>query len=1145
MVNIYEEISIFKGFFMAVRFVLGRSGSGKTSHCISSIVQALGRVEQDRPLVLLVPEQATYQAERAILAGGQIQGYHRLRVLSFDRLRFLLLHSNAARPEISRIGQEMIIHKILSSCRDSLTVFSDVAQTSGLAAKLAKVIVELHDCGNTADDIAQLAQSLKQQNPDNLTTLKFADIALIFTRYLQFIENKFINPDIQLTMACNAASHAHFLKDARLWVDGFAGFTIQQQNLLMQLLRAASQSEIALCLDPAAIDVQNPDPEALDPAGLFNQAERTYCQLVEIIKKSKLQLARPVVLEKPLRFADSPALRHVERNLFAAEARPQAKAKDSIDIAAAPNPRAEVEYVASRILKLVRTENYRFRDIAVIASDINSYRHYIEAAFRDYGIPFFIDRPSSLSTHPLARLIISALQTAVNGFCSTDIFALLKTGLSTVSSYESDILENYCLAFGIDNDDWTRDTDWNFAGGDDWPFDQVQINKIRRCVIAPLVKLKNALAGGDNEETITAGRFTGALWSFLESLDICDKLTGWGPDDRQLYDKLVNIFDELNEIFADEQLPAENFIAIIRNAFTKLTLKLIPPTLDEVLVGSIERSRHPNLKAVFLTGATQKQFPVAVSFDSILTDEDRTAAQSQDFVLAEKVAQQLAARQYLAYIAFTRPSRHLCISYPLMDPDAVPLERSTFVNNLESLFDDLRVCNIDCSGDLQNLYSICELEDILCNKLGKDAQTPTSVQNDLCKLLDDLTADDDFAPIGGRIRYALDYENKAVLDKSIADGIFGNSLSCSATRLGGFAACPYKHFTQYILKLKERQIFSFEPIDLGSFYHRLLDELFKRLKQQNKNFKTATDDELIYALHEQIATILKDDLFLSNFIKRSRHNTYIIESAVNVLEDCVCDIAQSSRAGAFTQTESELWFGDSTAQLCEFTTADGKKIILRGKIDRVDCAEIDGKCVAVVFDYKRSSKSFSWSKFYHGLDMQLPIYMLALTAAEHAGTKIDCLGGAFFVPIEAGLERITIDNLPRQKDKFKRKAKGIFNGGFFQALDRTAESQWSRFYNFYMTKDEPYGYFGTSSALYPEQFEKVLSFAKSRITELAANIFSGKIDITPYRLGTESACAYCRYRALCRFDWQINDYNFLDSISKTQILEQIGAAHVS
>jgi len=149
------------------------------------------------------------------------------------------------------------------------------------------------------------------------------------------------------------------------------------------------------------------------------------------------------------------------------------------------------------------------------------------------------------------------------------------------------------------------------------------------------------------------------------------------------------------------------------------------------------------------------------------------------------------------------------------------------------------------------------------------------------------------------------------------------------------------------------------------------------------------------------------------------------------------------------------------------------------------------------------------------------------------------------MPIEAGLEKTTIDNLPLQKDKFKRKAKGIFNGAFFDALDHTAESKSSKYYNFYITKNEPYGYFGTSSALYPEQFEKILSFAKSRITELAAKIFSGTIDINPYRLGNQPACTYCKYRAVCRFDWQINDYNFLDSISKTQILEQIGAAHDS
>ena len=51
---------------MAVRFIIGRSGTGKTHHCVKAIVEALSQAN-NQPLVLLVPEQATYQASEAIL----------------------------------------------------------------------------------------------------------------------------------------------------------------------------------------------------------------------------------------------------------------------------------------------------------------------------------------------------------------------------------------------------------------------------------------------------------------------------------------------------------------------------------------------------------------------------------------------------------------------------------------------------------------------------------------------------------------------------------------------------------------------------------------------------------------------------------------------------------------------------------------------------------------------------------------------------------------------------------------------------------------------------------------------------------------------------------------------------------------------
>jgi len=255
---------------MAVQFILGRSGTGKTTYCIKSIIRELAGGEKGPPLVLLVPEQATYQAQRAILADKKIAGYSRVHIISFERLSFQLIGKNTARPEISRIGREMIIYKLLRAGRDKLKLLAQAAQTPGMATKLAEVIIEMHQCACKPSDVTQLAQDLAKAGPLNMTTMKFADIALIFGEYADFIAEKFDDPDIQLSHALKKIPQADFLNGAKLWVDGFADFTVQQRYLLVEMLKTAPDSYIALCLDPTGIDTQYPDRCERDDTSLFS-----------------------------------------------------------------------------------------------------------------------------------------------------------------------------------------------------------------------------------------------------------------------------------------------------------------------------------------------------------------------------------------------------------------------------------------------------------------------------------------------------------------------------------------------------------------------------------------------------------------------------------------------------------------------------------------------------------------------------------------------------------------------------------------------------------------------------------------------------------------------------------------------------------
>ncbi|NQT00610.1 MAG: exodeoxyribonuclease V subunit gamma [Planctomycetes bacterium] len=796
-------------------------------------------------------------------------------------------------------------------------------------------------------------------------------------------------------------------------------------------------------------------------------------------------------------------------------------------------------------------------DIAVIASDIDNYQHYVRAYFDDYGIPFFIDKRKPLNQHPVVQLICSALQAVTGGFSHSDIFACFKTDLVPVQRYDIDLLENYCIAFGITGGDWLQRKQWNFAGRDKEDFDQQRINQIRLKAVEPLLKLRDGLCPvGNQAKMLTAPEFTEAIFTFLDELKVTETIGSWieqadknedgvtADEHQQFYNKLVDIFDELVEVFAGRAMTAADFFAIINSAFSQLTLAFIPPALDQVLVGSIERSRHPDLKAVFLIGATQRQFPVPLATGIILTEDDRSVAESADFQLAPALSQTLADRQYLAYIAFTRPSEFLCITYPSVDDKGGAVPRSQFIDNLESLFENLNEESIANERiDIEQVNSETELADLLCTQLGRDTfSLQTSDNESPGELLEDIYSDDQFAELGSNVLSAINYDNRARLNSDVVAELFGRQIQSSATRLTTFAACPYQYFARYTLRLEERKEFKFEPLDLGAFYHNVLDALLKTLNEQKKDFATIENEELLKILKEQAEQVIQANSFISNFRRRSPHNAYIISSAADVLEDFVLAVGQMVRAGSFRPSLSEISFGrakDALETLGKYELAlpDDRSVSLNGKIDRLDIADVDGENIALVFDYKRSVNraKFGWSEFCHGLEIQLPLYMLAVRNA--AGSKIKNIAGAFYMPVEVSPEKTTLDEIPKKTEKYAYKAKGIFNGELFRQLDNSDSNS---FYNFFVTKKgDQYGRKNTSGALEPVDFEKLLKFAEKKIIESAGQILSGRIDVRPYRLGGKSPCSYCKYNSVCRFDWQINDYKPLISLGKRQVLEMM------
>ena len=1132
---------------MAVQFVLGRSGTGKSRLCIEEIIDSLCKDDQNCPLILLVPEQATYQAEKAILSSGRTAGYSRLEVLSFERLKFKLIGESVL-PALSTLAREMILHKIIRENAGSLQVFGSLAKGAGLSVQVANFISELHRYSKDPEDVFHFTEILKTDSANQLTCAKFKDIGLIFKEYLALIQGRFADPDMQLRQVCKKVADADFIKGAKIWVDGFAGFSTTELALLTELLKMSSQSKIALCLDPATVDLKN-----LNENSLFYPTEKTYAQLVDTLKQAHIELTAPVILDKPRRFIKSKSLETVEKNLFKFGYNSNIEAT-GINIISASSVRTESAFIAKEILRLVKDQGYRYRDIAVIVSDIAQYQHYINAYFTDYEIPFFIDHRRLLNKHPAIGLLCSAFNAIVSAFTTEDVIAYLKSEFCPAEKDDANMLENYCLAFGVSGRDWIAKQSWDFAGPKNKCFDDRKIDAIRKQSLAPLLKLKASLTGNDQGK-LSSIEFTKAVFDFLESLGVSDKIADWiqqaqqqgdfglADEHRQFYDKFVDVFDELVEVFGNDSLAVMDYFSIVNSAFSQLKLAFIPPTIDQVLVGSIERSRHPDLKAVFLAGATQKQFPSAVRRGGILTDNDRDLAGVNNFELEETTSQSLIQRQYLAYIAFTRASEKLYICYPACDEKGNAEVPSQFISNVTRLFesvDERFVTEVDF--DLAYIHNKTQLADMLCSGLGKavydkDAGNRQQLQD----LLAAVKQDESLCDVGSLVDQSLSYKNQASIGSAAVEKLLGNDLSVSATKLGTFANCRYRYFVKYVLELKERDNFKMRPLELGSFYHDVLDRLIKETIKHGLDIATMEKDQLKQLLDKVIELAVSEDPFISNFNGRSEHNAFIIRQSQETLQDFVLAMSELISAGNFRPIKSELNFGRDDIDF-EIELKSGRKLSFNGVIDRIDVAKFDGKNLALVFDYKLSSKTFDWSKFYNGLDIQMPLYLLAVKKAIGKNLGIDNVAGAFYLPVKVSYSKSSLAGADKNSDKFLYKPKGVFDGRYVQAIDKACNEGYSKYFSFSFKDGTPYGRYGTSSAARQDDFDLMLKFTEKKVVELGKDIFTGKIDIKPSRLKKQSPCSYCEFKALCRFDWQINDYNNLKAISnKEDAIEEMKA----
>ncbi|MFZ5595554.1 MAG: helicase-exonuclease AddAB subunit AddB [Bacillota bacterium] len=1142
---------------MSLRFIVGRAGSGKTSLCYSEIIERLGD-GGDNSLILLVPEQATFQNEMGLAERVPSGGLMRAQVTSFRRLAWITLNEagGASRLMIDELGRKMILRGIIERKKGEFTVFERAAGQTGFTDVIADLISELKLYRVSPGDLSKVLEAPDMGSQSRLCG-KLRDIGLLFSGLEEHLEGKYVDPDDYMNILADQVHLSPTVRGAEVWVDGFNGFTPQEFMVLKEIMKVARRLNVTVC---AGGDVLDSMP---GEGHVFYQAGEIVNKLTGMAGESGVSCDVPVRLERSLRFNGAPALEHIEKNYFNITAPPLGEAR-GVRVVAAAGPRAEVEAAAREILRLCRDCGCRWREISVLTRDIGRYHVLIETVFSDYGIPFFIDHKRPVAHHPLVELIRSALEVAGEGWSYEPVFRYLKTGLAPVAGEDADILENYVLAHGIRGSAWTDGRDWCYIRGGVGERDGRQedaellrrINRIKREGLGALTDF----CGRMKPERSVRG-MTEALFQLLVDLGVPSTLAEWSEgaaaagdlitsrEHDRIWGQVVHLLDQVVVALGDEEMPPDRYGKILESGLAGLRLGLIPPGLDQVTVGSMDRSRSAEIKAALLLGVNDGIFPARPPAGGVLTDNDRVMLARNGVSLAPGSRRKVFDEQLLVYIALTRASEQLWISYSMADGEGRSMLPSRIVKRVRYLLPGVREQMVTADppdprgDDLEFVAGGGRTLGYLSSRL-RDYLSGKVIHPVWWDVYNWYAAGG--GPDGGldMVRKGLFFSNvERNVPPDLVRGLYGERMRAGISGIERFNSCPFAYFLTYGLKLRERDHYKLTPPDLGQFLHLALKMLAERIKMEGRDWADLGREELTALADETVESIapgLQNEIFLSTARYR-----YMLTRLKKRLARAALIMSEHYRRGKFRPVGLEVRFGrGGELPPIVLELPGGATLEINGRIDRIDACRCGSETHIMVVDYKSGYIKMDISEMYYGLNIQLPAYLdVALSGSALLTGAGGRPAGMFYFTVDDPLISADgpVDSEEVEKMIMRRmrmSGMALADAGVVKMIDSEISGQ-SDVIQVAMKAGG--GFYKNSPVLTAEQFGLLRTFLRGLYKKTGERIFSGEVAIGPARFKGRTACRYCGYRAVCGFDEAVpgNSCRPLPDLDEVRLWESI------
>lgn len=1110
---------------MGLQFYIGNSGTGKSYTVYNKVLEEAAQ-NPDRQYIVLVPEQFTMQTQMDFVKMSPVNGILNIDVLSFQRLAYCVFEQlgNPLLPVLDEIGKILVIKKVADAKKEHMFFMAGLIGKIGYINEIKSVISEFMQYDIQDEDVKKLMDANKEKQ---LLHAKLHDVNLIYEGFKKYLEEKFITSEELLDVLCKVAGESAFLRNATIVMDGFTGFTPVQKKLIGELMRCCEQLWVTVTYDTARKVSYN-----LPEYDLFHMSAVMMEQLSRLAEENGMKKEQDVLLpyNKNYRFHGSPQLAALERNLFRSHGTPWEEETGDITIHKCTNPLAEVIFAAEEIRRLVMEKGYCYGDIAIVTGDLASYGDYVEQIFIDYEIPIFSDTKRNALANPVIACIRSLLECVIDDFTYESVGKVWRSGMLPMEQEKLDKMQNYILAKGIRGKKrWSMPWSTPLPGMSEEKLEE--LNQWREQFITPLLSFYKVI----RSKKTTVLEKTTALYELLQEYDVETRLQEYresfldqgelalAKEYDQIFKVVVHIFERMTELLGTEKLEARQFSQLLDAGFAETKVGVIPPGVDQVIIGDIERSRLKHVKALFFLGVNDGIVPGKKKTSGILNEVEREKLKEQGIELAPGAEQQYYTQKFYLYLNLTKPAERLYLTYSVVGSDGKSRNPSYLIQTIKGIFPKITIQEEKPEEkSCEKLVAFKDAVDYVVHYMRQ--QKPEGYYSVYNWLLENKGCAEHLEQLKEALK---DKSEKDGIHGAIAKALYGKELSGNVTRMEQYAACAYAHFLKYGIQAKERQEYGFKHLDFGNILHMVLDKYAKELAKRNMSWNgmdEARRDMLVERCVDEV--VLQYD---STVLYYTARDQYRIRRVKRVAKRTVWALAKQLEEGDFVPSGYEVQF--SNREIIKDGFSEEARLNLRGRIDRMDIYEKDDEVLVKVIDYKTGSKKFKLLNVYYGIQLQLVVYLQAAMKFEKElcpNKKIIPAGILYYHVDDPVVERKAVEQTEEeiQQDIMKElRTDGVINSddGVIESFDRgfagaLGVGKYESSVIPAATKAD--GKYTAASKIMPgQEIELMMQYTNRLIKELGEEILSGEIKQNPAEDGSYDACTYCAYKNICSQDF--------------------------